>query len=165
MDVDRSPAGDRLTGPSAPSKATTRAFLATREDADRAVDFVAESLSDHPDPWLLPRAVVLARELIDNAVVHARSEFEVTVRVDAGGCRVSVSDRSDVLPLPTRPDRGHNVGGGTRLLGRLSSAWGSELTPHGKAVWFAVNSRTGPQPHRSGRRGGGRSTPPDTSEE
>lgn len=122
----------------------SQGFGTASEDEQLAVAFVAETLAGHLDPWILPRAVILADEVVHNALVHARTGFEVTIEVGEDGCRVSVADRSPAVPVRRRPDEGLHAGGGTRLLERLSTSWGTEVTPEGKVVWFEIRGHRAP---------------------
>lgn len=123
----------------------SQGFGVGSEDQQLAVAFVAETLAGHLDPWILPRAVILADEVVHNTLVHARTGFVVTIEVEEDGCRVSVADRSPAVPVRRRPDEGLHAGGGTRLLERLSTSWGTELTPEGKVVWFEIRRQPVPE--------------------
>lgn len=82
---------------------------------------------------------LMASELATNAVLHARSEFEVSLAVSPGRVRVEVSDANSRLPSvsPVPPDA--HSGRGLQVVGSLASAWGVERTPgYGKMVWFEV---------------------------
>lgn len=88
--------------------------------------------------------VLLANELVTNAILHTGSDFDVVVDVDAGRVRVEVRDGS--THRPTRHDRGprSTSGRGLALVEALASAWGVERIPgDGKAVWFEVGDGGG----------------------
>jgi anti-sigma regulatory factor (Ser/Thr protein kinase) len=103
----------------------------------RARRFVAKALTGHPAAAIV---ALLVSELATNAVVHARSRFEITVRLALGRIRVEVSDGSPWLPRPRQSwataDREN--GRGLHLVERLSSQWGATATTDGKVVWFEV---------------------------
>ena len=95
--------------------------------------------------WALPvptteDAVLLTSELATNAVIHAQSPFDVTVRRQDGVLRVAVAD--DLHRLPILRENPTGVGGrGLRLVQALASDWGCEPVPgDGKVVWFEVPS-------------------------
>jgi anti-sigma regulatory factor (Ser/Thr protein kinase) len=84
---------------------------------------------------------VALSEVVTNAVVHARSEAEVTVRAGAGKVLVTVSDRGahgDALPhhLPVGATRGRGLG----IVADVTDAWGSQRTTSGQRVWFEVST-------------------------
>jgi hypothetical protein len=87
--------------------------------------------------WGIKRPVRLAQilisELVSNAVLHARSDLDVTVRRFGEGIELSVRDDglaklSDDLPPDPR-------GFGLQLVEAMSDAWGSAPTGSGKVVW------------------------------
>jgi anti-sigma regulatory factor (Ser/Thr protein kinase) len=87
----------------------------------------------------LDLAVLLAAELATNAVIHARTPYEVVLEVNPVGLRVDVEDADPTLPaLAYRDDR--SIGGrGLRMVDAGSAAWGVERRHPGKRVWFAID--------------------------
>ena len=88
---------------------------------------------------LMAAAEVLISELATNAVRHARTLFTVTVAWDGATLRVEVRDASPLTPRPqlTRPDR--ESGRGLLLVDAIATAWGVDLSPDGKTVWFSIS--------------------------
>lgn len=83
---------------------------------------------------------LLVSELVTNSMVHARSEVEVSVMVASDLARVSVFD-SSLEPPVRRPMQAQEASGrGVVMLDALSSAWGVDLTPNGKSVWFEIKN-------------------------
>ena len=94
---------------------------------------VPESISD----W----ARLVTSELATNAVVHARTEFDVGVNTN-GEVVISVSDHEATTPVLIEP--GLEPGGrGISIIARSSGAWGVEARDSGKRVWC---STTNPRP-------------------
>ena len=88
-----------------------------------------------------PRDIVelLVSELVTNAVLHAHTEIELTVR-DLGDCiRVEVSDDSPRLP-ELHPAGLTESGRGLQIVDALASRWGTEGRTGGKTVWFEVTT-------------------------
>lgn len=83
-------------------------------------------------------AELLVSELVTNAILHAHTVIEVTVRQAGDIVRVGVADSS---PRTLRK-RQHSVDSGTGrglwLVDRLATRWGVEPTPAGKVVWFEL---------------------------
>lgn len=83
--------------------------------------------------------VLLANELVTNAILHTGSEIHVVIDVDAGRVRVEVRDDSH-----RRPQRRHGPveatsGRGLELVETLATDWGVDLVPgDGKSVWFEL---------------------------
>jgi PAS domain S-box-containing protein len=81
-------------------------------------------------------------ELATNAVQHAATEFEVSVRVtpDCGIVRVEVSDGADGYPIPEEPVPDAAHGRGLQIVQALADAWGIEIRRDrpGKTVWFSL---------------------------
>lgn len=87
----------------------------------------------------LDDAKLLVSELVTNAIRHARSPVQVTVRDHGGRLRVEVADES-VRPLVYR--EGLQEGGrGLLLLDALADRWGVDHHSHGKTVWFELARR------------------------
>jgi anti-sigma regulatory factor (Ser/Thr protein kinase) len=83
--------------------------------------------------------VLLANELVTNAILHTGSDFDVVVDIEPQRVRVEVRDGS--THRPTRHDRGprSTSGRGLALVEALASSWGVERIPgDGKSVWFEV---------------------------
>jgi hypothetical protein len=94
-------------------------------------------------PVLYPARVV-ASELVDNAVEHARTMVELTVGVLATQLHVRVRDGSANLPVrrPVGPGRAEAPldlrGRGLRMLDQYAAAWGMIRQPDGKTVWATL---------------------------
>jgi anti-sigma regulatory factor (Ser/Thr protein kinase) len=86
-------------------------------------------------------AVLLAGELVTNAVVHTPSPtIGLVVYLADQAIRVEVHDTSPQPPKPDRLAAGDDQGGrGLALVAALASRWGVDTTVHGgKAVWFEL---------------------------
>lgn len=90
-------------------------------------------------PQLSEVAVLLASELVSNAVLHTgASRFGLRITRTRGRIKVELRDPSRGLPcmLPVRPT---DIGGrGLFLVDKLSDRWGADLLPIGKYVWFEL---------------------------
>jgi anti-sigma regulatory factor (Ser/Thr protein kinase) len=89
--------------------------------------------------------VLLASELITNAVTHAENgtgagAISVSVRCLRDELRVEVHDGSYDMPLPVplRVDDDAETGRGLMLVDALAAEWGFYRTPGGKAVYFTL---------------------------
>lgn len=125
-----------------------REFPPVPEAAGDARVFVRETL----DQWAVGQsaddAVLLASELVTNAVIHAESPLEVTVRRLQGAVEVVVADRvperavpqAGPLTVDTTPstDNARNGGLGLALAAAIASSWGVAYSKQDKAVWFRV---------------------------
>jgi serine phosphatase RsbU (regulator of sigma subunit)/anti-sigma regulatory factor (Ser/Thr protein kinase) len=104
-----------------------------------ARDFVAAALPELSRDDL-DVVVLLVSELAANAVVHARSVFEVAVSVDMsqGHVRVGVTDEGGGAPVQLGLKPGATRGRGLQLVDGLSDDWGVEwvASPASKRVWF-----------------------------
>lgn len=87
-------------------------------------------------------AALLVSELATNAVLHARSEFEVTIIAREDRVRVEVSDDNSRLPSMTVVPADAYSGRGLMIVQALSEAWGVEAkAAHGKTIWFEMPRR------------------------
>lgn len=119
----------------------TARFPPQRASVAAARQFVTETLVDAGMTSVLDEARLLVSELATNAVVHAATDFSVTVHIAAGRVYVEVRDGDPmgidaVEDLPQMPVRGQ----GLRIVGRLAGDWGSRAEDHGKVVWFSVEA-------------------------
>ncbi len=80
-------------------------------------------------------ALVIATELVTNAVDHVGTPIELCVTVRHRVLRIEVSDHSDVLPIPLDLSPGAIQGHGLRLVDSLATHWGAMNTAWGKTVW------------------------------
>lgn len=82
---------------------------------------------------------LLVSELVTNAVVHAASPVDVTIRHLGNRTRVEVSDASvrlpQVCPATVEHCRGMNI------VDALAARWGAEGHAGGKTVWFEIEDR------------------------
>lgn len=105
-----------------------RSFYPHPSAAAAARRFVAESVPDAGRDEL----VLVASELVTNAIQHAGTRFTVALTVTARQVRVEVSDQSAAMPSSdglTEPTAG------LRIVDALATRWGAERTKHGKTVW------------------------------
>jgi anti-sigma regulatory factor (Ser/Thr protein kinase) len=84
---------------------------------------------------LLDDALVVISELASNAVVHARSDFVVTVTLDGGLVRLVVADVSSVAPTAAHAASTSTSGRGLALVAALTVRWGHDVHGAGKDVW------------------------------
>jgi len=115
----------------------TRAFSPEPRDVYFARHFVASVLEE----WGVQcdDLPLLVSELATNAVLHARSDFEVTVVRSGPRLRVEVYDQNTRLPsFAVAPPDAYS-GRGLMLLRELATAWGVEShSDSGKTIWFEL---------------------------
>jgi anti-sigma regulatory factor (Ser/Thr protein kinase) len=88
--------------------------------------------------------VLLASELVANAITHARTDIVLTLSCEGGLLTVEVSDGSSYLPVRrvSAPSTATD-GRGLNLIADLSDDWGFRTVPSfGKVVWFSLDDRT-----------------------
>jgi anti-sigma regulatory factor (Ser/Thr protein kinase) len=106
-----------------------------------ARDVVADVLTTMGWPeHTIDRARVVASELVTNAVMHAGTAFELTIRVD-DACWIEVTDGAPA-ELPQRVDHGGSRPGGMGLylVDALAAEWGVERDPTCKVVWARLSA-------------------------
>ncbi|MFF4360201.1 ATP-binding protein [Streptomyces sp. NPDC001604] len=114
-----------------------------RRAVERAVTERCRATHTHCDEEALGDALLVATELTTNAILHGGGVTDFRVDVLGTGVRVSVSDRSDRLPVtrqPTDPRRRHRIGGhGWPIVCRLArDVRVSELPAGGKCITAVV---------------------------
>jgi anti-sigma regulatory factor (Ser/Thr protein kinase)/anti-anti-sigma regulatory factor len=94
-----------------------------------------------PDNTLVARAVLVAGELVTNAVVHARTELRLRVELRGDLLHLAVRDGNPrLLRLVTVPDLEAEGGRGLWLVEQLARAWGVNRHPDGgKVVWCTLH--------------------------
>ncbi|HEV2243800.1 MAG TPA: SpoIIE family protein phosphatase [Streptosporangiaceae bacterium] len=111
-------------------------------DARRFVrkTLISWGLSGRDD--LVADAVLLASELVTNAIVHAGTPVQLTCRLDGATVEVSVLDRHPARVIPDPPGAAAEVdrpsGRGLLLPAALSSSWGVTYAPAAKVIWFRL---------------------------
>ena len=93
-----------------------------------------------PDATVTDRAVLLANELVTNAVVHARTDVRLRLELRGDRLHIAVRDGSPRLLRLVAPDGQAEGGRGLWLVEQLARAWAS--TPHpdgGKVVWCVID--------------------------
>ena len=112
----------------------SQSFAGEAETVREARQFVREHLvGTRVD---IDRAVLLTSELATNAVVHAHSDYEITIRRSTGSVRVElVNDEPEMLPVLSQPSE---RGRGLHLLEEMASRWGTESEADHKLVWFEL---------------------------
>jgi serine phosphatase RsbU (regulator of sigma subunit)/anti-sigma regulatory factor (Ser/Thr protein kinase) len=95
-------------------------------------------------------AVLLASELVTNAIVHAGTRLQLTCRMNAATVEISVLDRHPARMIPDAPSAADELdrpsGRGLLLPAALSSSWGVTYASAAKVIWF----RLGPDAGRDG---------------
>jgi len=108
--------------------------------------FVQDCLTDSSMHALADDAGLLVCELAANAVLHARTDFDVAVSaLQAGsGVRVTVRDDAASLPTLTAPSATAMSGRGLALVQTLASRWGAGPSSSArKGVWFELDLTSG----------------------
>lgn len=125
-----------------PTDPITARFPAQRASVSAARQFVTDCLIEAGATSVLDEARLLISELATNAIVHAATDFSVSVHISAGRVYVEVRDGDpNLLVLEHRALGLDEPGGhGLRIVGRLAGSWGTRVEEHGKVVWFSVDA-------------------------
>lgn len=81
---------------------------------------------------------LIVDELAANAIVHAKTKFELSIELWEHGLRIIVSDLSKRKPVVRYPDPLQENGRGLFLLDHVAQDWGYHPTPTGKCIWARV---------------------------
>jgi hypothetical protein len=102
----------------------------------QARHFVTDTLAAWGRADLIDDAALIVSELATNAVLHARTDFTVTLsRLPEGTIRLAVRDASMARPRPRRAGPLDGSGRGLGLVAAFATGWGAEFLPDGKVVW------------------------------
>ena len=86
--------------------------------------------------------LLLASELVTNAVLHGAPPVHLSARLDGAGVHLAVSDAGPHHPVVRAHDPAALSGRGVQLLRDLSEAWGVDVHADGKTVWCRVPLRS-----------------------
>jgi len=87
-------------------------------------------------------ALLLASELVSNAVEHAQGEasLELEVLLADGWLRLALSDGSSITPVVREVRHEGERGRGMQLVAEVAERWGHEERNGGKRVWFDLRA-------------------------
>ncbi len=119
----------------------SRTFAAHANSPRAARRFVAGVLDAWEDDELLADVALVVTELATNAVVHARSEFTVTVVSLEGSVRICVRDAAPNKWMEKAAPLMASHGRGLELVAALTNSWGKSAADGGKVVWAALEAR------------------------
>lgn len=114
-------------------------FPADPSSAGAARRFLAGTLETWSLDSLEEVACLLVSELVSNVLLHAETELDVHLRRTGDRVRVEVHDGSPRLPERKFYSVSSATGRGLVFVAELSSSWGIEPMPGGKAVWFELD--------------------------
>jgi len=118
----------------------TRAVGNDLAELPAARKWVADFLSAQGIPTKLAQlAVVLADELVANAITHGAPPIEISLSTTAGIVRCEVADGSNTIPALNIADPTEISGRGIQLVAKLANRWGTSVAGPGKRVWFELD--------------------------
>jgi len=86
-------------------------------------------------------AILLVSELASNAVLHARTDFELVVDLDGSRVRIEVHDENPALPVLKDYVAESVTGRGLHIVAASADTWGFHASDGGKVVWFELVHR------------------------
>ena len=93
-----------------------------------------------PDATVMDRAVLVANELVTNAVAHAHTEMRLRLELRGDRLHIAVRDGSPGLLRLVTPDPQAEGGRGIWLIEQLARSWGVNHHPDGgKVVWCVLS--------------------------
>src|SRR4051794_7165413 len=131
-------AGGSLVGEPRSARTATSRFSAHPTSPFAARRFVAETIEKFGCDRHADAAVLMANELITNAVVHAGTPVTVVVQAEGQAVRVEVHDQNPRPPLRRIAFGDDESGRGLGVVESLSTRWGVDPVEGGKSVWFEL---------------------------
>ncbi|HXW38919.1 MAG TPA: ATP-binding protein [Acidimicrobiales bacterium] len=126
--------GQRPLGGSVGETAACRTFPPDVGSVPMARRFAQEVVAGHHHD-LVAEVALVTTELAGNAVVHGRSEFDVTVTASSRRIRITVADGGHGRPVLRRTGTRSTAGRGLVLVRSVAARWGVESCGSGKVVW------------------------------
>lgn len=119
---------------------TEVAFAPAPEAAKDARRFVEAGLRDHGcTEETVEIVTLLTSEVATNAVVHARTDFLVRLKLREERVRVEVDDEGMGAAVLTYAEPDDARGRGLSIVDALADRWGDEHRPGGRhRVWFEL---------------------------
>src|SRR4051812_22065663 len=115
-----------------------RTFSSDMSSPARVRRFVRRALMSELPADRLQTAVLLASELATNAILHARTDFDLRLCLTGRMLQVAVTDGSSRPPSPVVVDANATSGRGLRLLVLRPPRGGPETPGPGRGVWFEL---------------------------
>ena len=106
-----------------------------RSDVRSARQFVHVTLAAWGLDECATEVILVASELVTNAVLHARTAITIRMKREKRRIRLEVSDGSPTLPRLCDYTDLAATGRGLHLVDTVATAWGAEPTADGKTVW------------------------------
>ncbi len=110
------------------------ALAGSAESVRSSRDLVRRVLDACPREFV-EDAMLVADELVTNAIRHGRPPISLTVRPDPAGVLIEVLDCGPGRPVHRKVDEHADRGRGLDIVDRLSDDWGVEPVDGGKRVW------------------------------
>ncbi|MYR55484.1 ATP-binding protein [Streptomyces sp. SID625] len=114
------------------------------EAAPAQVRLLRKAAAAQLDQWgmsgISDEAELVVTELATNVIKHVGAGTSATLILERrhDGLRVEVHDRNRARPVLRGTQCEAECGRGLHLLAALTTAWGSDATPAGKAVWCEI---------------------------
>jgi anti-sigma regulatory factor (Ser/Thr protein kinase) len=128
-------------------RASSASFSADPIAVREARAFVVDRLRELGREGLVDVAGLAASELATNVILHARTGFTVRIAVlPDDRVRITVVDRSTVVPVVQQANPSSALGRGLRLVADMTDEWGVDRIGNddadgpGKAVWFELGA-------------------------
>ena len=119
-----------------------RRFRPTVPEIPRSRRFVADAIRSQGAP-ASDAVLLVASELVTNAVRHGRGDVELRLEVDDGQVRIEVVDdgHAEVTIPPGEPEALAVGGRGLHIVQEASRRWGAGFDPAGRTlVWAELNA-------------------------
>jgi anti-sigma regulatory factor (Ser/Thr protein kinase) len=101
--------------------------------------FVDQTIAEWELDPVREDARLIATELASNAVLHARTEFRLTLRSNGFGfLRIEVRDDNSRMPSPAGTPQDATSGRGLAVVTALAASWGTQRDGDGKVVWAEI---------------------------
>jgi anti-sigma regulatory factor (Ser/Thr protein kinase) len=127
----------------------------TRSAVKDARRWVVDSLHEMVRGDLAETAELGIAELVTNAILHGEPPVKVRLRGTREHPRVEVYDGSQTPPEPSSEaddeDLLSTIGRGLGIVATCAEAWGADIMPEGKIVWFEPGTTFQEDPDHEGR--------------
>jgi len=98
--------------------------------------FVEKTLREwHVDEDTIEPVMLVANELVANAIVHAHSSPVLSLEGAGPDLLLRVADETSNLPIARRATPADAGGRGLMLVEALSDCWGVDASDSGKSIW------------------------------
>ncbi len=129
------PDSQRVDSCGATTLSARATFPATLTSSGGARTFITDICREWELDDMVPSAVLVVTELVENAVMHGHGQCTVVLECTDEVLTIAVTDGGGEMPRVLHPASDQRGGRGLLLVDAIAQNWGYQPTATGKRVW------------------------------